>query len=515
MHNVIAGASPAPNLVMRADDTAIAPFVLAFFDIANFPPALQDMIQAGYLETQFEDYLEATNGYWINAQVDQFTERFEKNRGTTITRTRPGLKSPIQAPVDNVAAQTPPNNGITASTFAIEQYTFSPFELSDGDNIDLIGTNFAIVNRFEHMVKVNVHQGVQSTDLLARDTYTAGYAVGSTFATAAGSGEGANATVTVDDIRGLSTVVVNGAVQPVSPANPLPAFIYPGGVKASAYAVLINGASASAVNTSNMAFNLAGLPGAPQNTRGNGVSGTLTFVNAPNNIASGDIIVAGDAPYQIIGGNGYGSLAANALKSNYSQIASTDATLTSAMLLAAKAYLRNNAVPFAIGRGGESEGTFCLHCSENVMLSLYNDGDFKQANQTLGQSKIYLDGKVSQYLGVTFLPNTNAPKIPLSNGGFAYLSILTGQGAIQDEWYEGLEDWASSDMNPARISIENGIAQILMPAYSDVQGRRAWLSWLTIRDMVCPTDVTRNSVILTGSGSRRARAVAVWTYGAV
>ena len=494
---------------------SMPPYVLALFDIANFPAVLQPMIQQGYLETQFEDYLEATNGYWVNAQVDQFTERFDKNRGTTITRTRPGLKAPVQVPVDNVAAQTPPNNGLSPSTFQIEQYTFAPFELSDGDNIDLIGTNFAIVDRFEHMVKTNIHQGVQSVDLLARDTYTAGYAVGTTYALANGSGTGANQTVHVDDIRGLSTVVVNGQVVAVSPANPLPAYIIPGGVFANAVAVQINGAVADAANVSNFAFNGAGTPGAPGNTRGNGQSGTLTFVNLASGVNQNDVIKAGDAPYQIVGANSYGTNT-NAIKSCWSQLTAVqDSILTSAMLLAAKAYLRNNAVPFAVGGNGENEGTFCLHCSENVMLSLYNDADFKQANQTLGQSKIYLDGKVSQYLGVTFLPNTNAPKIPLTGGGFAYLSILTGKGAIQDEWYEGLEDWASSDKNPASISIENGIAQILMPAYSDVQGRRAWLSWLTIRDMVCPTDVTRNSVILTGSGSRRTRAVALWTYSAI
>jgi hypothetical protein len=495
---------------------SLPPYVLALFDVANFPAVLQPMIQQGYLETEFDDFLEATNGYWINAQMDQFTERFDRHRGTTITRTRPGLKAPVQVPVDNVAAQTPPTNGIVASTFQVEQYTFSPFELTDGDNIDLIGTNFAIVNRFEHMVKVNVHQGMQSVDLLARDTYTAGYAIGQTYATANGSGTGVNQTVHVDDIRGLSTAIQNGQVLAVSPANLLPVMVYPLGVKANAYGpIYCNGAAPDALNVSSMAFVGAGAPLAPANTRGNGQSGVLTFANLATAINATDILVAGDAPFQLVGGNGYGLQAAAAIKSNYSQLAATDATLTSAMLLQAKAYLRNNAVPFAIGRSGEAEGTFCLHCSENVMLSLYNDADFKQANQTLGQSKIYLDGKVSQYLGVTFLPNTNAPKIPLATGGYAYLSILTGHGAIQDEWYEGLEDWASSDMNPASISIENGIAQILMPAYSDTQGRRAWLSWLTIRDMVCPTDVTRSSVVLTGSGSRRARAVAIWTFSNV
>lgn len=498
-------AAAAP--ILSGGPFSVPPYtnLAVFADIADFPPVLQNMIQVGYLETKFENYLTAVNGYWVNANQEMFQERFEKNRGTTITRTRPGLKAPVTVPVDNSAAQTPPQNGFTPSTFAIEQYTFAPFELTDGDEIDLIGTNFAIVDRFEHMTRVNVHQGVQSCDILARDTYTAGYGVGAARATANGSGTGVNATVAVDDIRGLDTVIVNGRVTPVSPANPLPVFVYLGGILSGKTAMSVNGATPDGTNLSEYAWVGQGTPGAPLATRGNGVSGTISFVNITNAISTNDIIVAGDAPFQLVGATG---------KLHWTQLVSSDGILTSTMLLAAKGYLRNNAIPFAINRGGENEGTYCLHCAENVMLSLYNDADFKQANQTLGLSKIYQDGKVSQYLGVTFLPNTNAPKVPIPNGGFANLAIMTGYGAIQDEWYEGLEDWASSEMNPAYITLDQGIAQILMPAYGDVQGRRARMSWLTIRDMVCPTDVTRSSVVLTGSGSRRARAIAVWVYSA-
>jgi hypothetical protein len=499
------GATASAHLVVQR---AVPAYVLALFDIAQFSAVLQPMIQQGYLETEFDDYLEAQNGYWVNAEMDNFTERFEKHRGTTITRTRPGLKAPMQVPVNPTSAQTAPTDGVNPSSFAVEQYTFTPFELSDGDEIDLIGTNFAIVDRFKHMVKVNNTQGVQSCDLLARDTYTAGYAVGATFATSVQGTTGANRTVLVDDTRGLDTVIVNGQVVPVSPSNPLPAMIYPGGVRANGYAVSINGATPAGTNISSYAFVAAGTPGTPAATRGNGTSGTISFVNLPNAIAIGDIIVAGDAPYQIVG-------VANKLHYSQMSASSGDGNLTSAMLIAARGYLENNAVPFAKNRNNEDEGTYCWYGASNVMMSLYNDPDFKQANQTLGQSKIYQNGRISQYLGMTFLTNTNAPKVPLPGGGYAYLSIVSGFGAIRDEWYEGLLDWANNDLNPAYVTLRAGIAQIMMPAYADVQGRRARVSWLTIRDMICPTDVTRSSVVLTGSGSRRTRAIAVWTYGAI
>lgn len=500
---------------MLKQHTVVLPaYVLALFsgDIAQFPSQLQPMIQSGYLETSFEDYLTANNGYWVNADTESFQQEvFEKNRGTTITRTRPGLKAPVVVATDNAGSQTPPNNGVTPSDFAIEQYTFSPFEISDGIDLDLIGTNFGIVDRFQHDLNVTYHQGMQSVDLLARDTYIAGYGTAHTTATGTAAA-GTGVTLTVDDIRGLNTAIsvgassTNGTVQPVSTTNTLPATVYPGGSTTGAFQITITGAAADATNKSNFVLvgSMYGSQGSPTAARGNGVSGTLTInVPAGKSIASGDVLVAGDAPAQVFGG---GVL-------HYSKLTSGN-SLASANLLDAVSTLENNAVPYAANMNGENEGTFVAHVAPSVMRSLFNDSDFKQANQTLGQSEIYQRGKVSQYLGVTFLPNTNAPRIALAGGGFANLTIVAGQGAIVDSWYAGLENWAGNSMNPAYVVMDRGIAFTMMPAYADRQGRRIHVDWLTIRDMVCPTDVTRSSVVLTGTAGRRARAVGIWTYSA-
>lgn len=486
-------------------------FALALFDIAQFPAALQPMIQQGYLETSFEDYLEAVNGYWVAADQGQFTEEFERHRGTTITKTRPGLKAPIQVPADPAAAVTPPDNGVTPSDFDIEQYTLAPQEFTDGSNMDLIGTNFAIVNRFKQYVRSNIHQGVQSVDLLARDTYIAGYAVGRARVTA-DAAAGSAVQVAVDDIRGLSDVITvgssstNGQLKPVSSSNKLPITVYPGGSSTGAWTANIELAVADTSNVSDFALVKAGSPGSPMATRGNGISGVVTIDTVPSGgINAGDIVVAGDAPLQLIGASGV---------AHWTELSSADANLASAQLLDAVGKLRDNAVPYAANDDGATEETYAFHCSASVMRTIFNDSDFKQANQTLGQSAVYRGGKVSQYLGVTFLPNTNAPKIPLSGGGFANLSFVTGKGALIDSWYAGLEDWVYSQFNPGYCTLANGIAQILMPAYASRQGRGMNMDWLTIRDMTAPTDVTRSSVVLTGSGSRRARCLPVWTYSA-
>lgn len=495
------------TLLLRA---LVPNWVLAPFDIAQFPASLQPMIQAGYLETHFEDFLTANNGYWTNADTELFTETYEKNRGVTITRTRPGLKAPVVTPASNSAAQTPPNDGVTPSDFAIEQYTFSPFELTDGRDLDLIGTNFAIVNRFTHQVTDNYLQSVQSVDLLARDTYIANYAVGCTIATGT-AGIASDVNVRVDDLRGFDTVITvgasstNGVLKPTSHTNKLPITVYPADGTANMWTANCEGTTADVSNITNFVpkGSMYGTQGAPTSNRAVGISGTVQIDSVTRAIAVGDVLVTGDGPAMVFsqGIFHFSYLTANGLLSTN--------------ILDAVNLLENNAVPFAANRQGDDEGTYVVHCSPDVMRSLYNDSDFKQANQTLGQSEIYLRGKISKYLGVTFLPNTNAPKIPLAgygHPGYANFTVIAGQGAIVDCWYAGLEDWAMSEFNPAYVVLQEGIAQILMPAYADRQGRQMHIDFLTIRDMVAPTDVTRASVILTGTGSRCARAVGVWTW---
>lgn len=481
---------------------------LAIFDIADLPEQLQPILQQDYLNTSFEDYLTAHNGYWEATDNETFAETiYEKNRGVSITRTRPGLKSPVVVAADPTAAQTPPDDGVTPSDFSVEQYTFAPFELTDGIDLDLIGTNFSIVNRFYHELDVSYHQAVQSMDLLARDTYLFGYASSQTIVTGAASGSN----VHVDDIRGLSTVITvgasstNGVLTPVSNTNPLPAILYKGGNEATSIDIEITAATPDNVNVSDYVPKGAfyGSPGAPLNARGNGISGVLTLSGLGGySPVAGDVIVAGDAPIQLFSGGAV----------HFSQVTSG---LTQSLLLDAVGYLQDNAVPFAQNAGGDDEGTYVTHIAPSVRRSLYNDPDFKQANQTLGKSDIYEKGKVSQYVGCTFLENTNAPKVPLAaygGTGYANATIVAGQGAIIDAWYEGLVDWVESGFNPGLVELNRGVAQILMPAYADRQGRRMHIDWLSIRDMVCPTDVTRSSVILTGTAGRRARAVVIWTW---
>src|ERR1700733_15535122 len=94
--------------------------------IDNFPTALQPIIQLGYLEREFQDYLTSVLGYRQGA----IREPISTNIGETITKTRPGLKAPTTTPM-NPVNNTNFDNGMTSSTWTVEQYTMTLNQYGD------------------------------------------------------------------------------------------------------------------------------------------------------------------------------------------------------------------------------------------------------------------------------------------------------------------------------------------------------------------------------------------------
>lgn len=475
-------------------------YVLALFagDLAQLPAQLQAMLQAGYLETAFEPYIEPVNAYAVQADHIQFTE-YEEHRGVTITKTRPGLKAAIQLVTDPALASTGGgglDNGVTPSEVSIEQYTLAPGTYEDGMNLDLIGTNFAIVNRFAHDVKTNIVQAGQSLDLLARNTLLNSYGVGRSIVTTGGpySLTTTPQAVNVDDIRGFSTVIVNGTVQAVGGgANALPATVYPAGGLSGSYAISITGAAADATNVTDVQY--VGSPFSASTpascARCQGVSGNLTIatVSGSKTLSAGDVLVAGDAAFQFMP-NG---------RLHWTKLQNGDA-LTQDSILDGVAYLRDNGVPTL------ADGTYLMFASNQSMRSLFSDANFMQAWRGLAQSKEYRQAKVVEYLGVSIWPTTNAPRIALSGGGYAHFPMIVGKEALLDGTYAGLNDWAQNKYNDAYIAMNRGLAQVISKPVDRFR-RQLKLGWLTIRDIVAPTDVTVTSqIVFTSGGSRLKRA---------
>ena len=168
--------------------------------IQNFPAALQPIIQVGYLETAFQQFLQSVLGYRMAAT----RENFRTNIGETLTKTRPGLKAPITTPMPS-SGNTNFDNGLSPSTFSIEQFKLSLNMYGDTIDLNTVTNRVGIVEQFKHNVKVNALQAGGSLDRLARNRLFAGYLGGQTrVRTTLGAPA---ATISVDDITGFE----NGA----------------------------------------------------------------------------------------------------------------------------------------------------------------------------------------------------------------------------------------------------------------------------------------------------------------
>ena len=86
--------------------------------IQNLPDELQPAIQEGYLAREFQEGLQSVLSFRSIADREIFANQI----GETITKTRVDLKPPVEMPA-NPATNTNLDNGMTPSSYALEQYT--------------------------------------------------------------------------------------------------------------------------------------------------------------------------------------------------------------------------------------------------------------------------------------------------------------------------------------------------------------------------------------------------------
>lgn len=98
--------------------------------IADFPAALQPIIQQGFLARAFEASLESKLGFRSVADRMEFPARI----GQTITDTRRGLLAPVETPL-NPAANSNFDNGMSPTEWSVEQYTLEIAQF--GNTMDL------------------------------------------------------------------------------------------------------------------------------------------------------------------------------------------------------------------------------------------------------------------------------------------------------------------------------------------------------------------------------------------
>ena len=438
--------------------------------IQNFPLALQPIIQQGFLEREFEHALTSRLGY--RAVADR--EPFAVGIGETLTKTRAGLKPSVTTPL---AADTNTNldNGLTPTTWSVEQYTISINHYASTMDLNMVTSRVGIMGQFLQNAFTNGEQAARSLDELARNALFAPYFGGNTRVTTALTAAGP--VVAVDDIRGFQTVFVNGVQSPVSSVNSLTVT-----VGADAYTLVGTTADATNVTTA---------PG--------GVSGTLTFSSnvSLSDGAAGNAVRAANASV-IVRPND---------RSTSAGLIATD-TLSMSNLLDAVATLRMNAVP-------DIEGVFNCYLDPVSARQLFADEDFQRLFQgATSANQVFKQGMINDFLGLRFVPTTEAyvqphPTIP---GAVIRRPIICGQGALIEGDFAGMAD---DDVAPkdSIVSLVDGVCMVTREPIDRLQQIIAQ-SWYWIGGFCAPSDTTTNpTVIPTATNAAYKRAVMVEHVG--
>ncbi|HVY13726.1 MAG TPA: DUF4043 domain-containing protein, partial [Rhodopila sp.] len=132
--------------------------------IQNFPAALQPIIQQGFLEREFSQALRSRLGY--RACADRVV--IAAGIGETLTKTRAGLKPAVVTPLAP-ATNTNLDNGLTPTTWGVEQYTISMNHYAATTDLNVVTERVGIASQFLQNAYVNGEQAARSLDELSRN----------------------------------------------------------------------------------------------------------------------------------------------------------------------------------------------------------------------------------------------------------------------------------------------------------------------------------------------------------
>ena len=438
--------------------------------IANFPAALQPIIQQGFLEREFEQALHSRLGYRMVSD----RETFAVGIGETLTKTRAGLKPSVTTPMA-AASNTNFDNGLTPQGWGVEQYTVTLNFYAATQDLNMVTSRVGIASQFLQNAATNGEQAARSLDELARNALFAPYFGGNTRVTTTLTSAGP--TIEVDDIRGFSTVFVNGVQTPVSGTNPLTVTI--GG---NVYTVV---SAAPDVNNGSTA------PG--------GISGKLT--------CSGNVTVADGTAGEPVVAATASTIVRPSNRGSTAQLQASD-LLTMSALLDAVATLRRNAVP-------EIDGVYNCYLDPVSARQLFADPDFRQLFQgATSANPVFRQGMINDFLGLRFITTTEAFVQP--SPGVAGLAIrrpiVCGKGALIEADFAGMgaDDVAPKD---ALVHIVDGVAMVTREPIDRLQQIIAQ-SWYWIGGFCAPSDTTTTpNTVPTATNANFKRAVMIEHVG--
>ena len=434
--------------------------------IQNFPASLQGIIQQNFLQTEFEEPLQSKIAYRSIADREPISIKI----GETVTKTRAGLKAPVTT-ASNPTLNTNLDNGMTPSTFSVEQYTLTLNQYNDTIDLNIVTNKVGLGDQFLKNARVNGTQAAQSLDRIARNKLFNAYMGGNTRVRVTLGAPAA--TISVDDIRGFQTTFNTvGQVVAVSAGNPV-------NVTVGSNVYILNGAVADGSNVS---------------TAFGGISGTLTF-STNVTVADGTALnacVHYNAP-TILRPSGRATTAA---------LTGAD-ILTMGLLLDAQAQLRNNA---------PSESADMKAFLDNKsMRQLFADPDFKTLFQGQYGSKEYKDGMIFNLLGIDFVPTTEAP-VQAATGAVTVnvrRPILVIGGALVEGDFAGMAEMMENESQI--VNVVDEVCMVTRPPL-DRLGQIVAQSWYWIGDFCAPSDQTTNlNIVPTASNAYYKRAVIIET----
>jgi hypothetical protein len=436
----------------------------------NFPAALQPIIQLGYLEREFEQALRSKLGY--RAVADRMS--FSVGIGETLTKTRAGLKAAVTQPIAS-GTNTNLDNGLTPAGFGVEQFTITLEHYAATTDLNMVTSRVGMAGQFLANAAINGEQAARSLDELARNVLFEAYFGGNTRVRTTLGAPGTN--LAVDDVRGFERVFVNGVQTPVGGGATLP--------------VTVNGVAHTLVGVTVDGSNVSSAPG--------GRSGVLTFSAnvAVVNGTAGNAVVAHTAS----------AVARPNNRATTAALTSGD-TLTMGPLLNAVATLRQNAVP-------EIDGVYNCYLDPVSARQLFGDADFRQLFQGVtSASQVYAKGMINEFLGLRFIPTTEAyvqthPGMPTA---VVRRPIVCGQGALIEGSFAGM---GADDLAPqnAIVSMVDGIAMVTREPIDRLQQIIAQ-SWYWIGGFCAPSDTTTTpDTVSTATNAAFKRAVMIEHFG--
>lgn len=444
--------------------------------ILDLPVELQDVIQQGFLLSEFEQGLFSTLAY--RAVAEKMT--FPNGRGETVTKTRAGYLPAVPQPLDP-RTNTNLDNGITPSNYNNEQYTLAINQYAATIDLNLVTSMATVVNFFLQNSNANGKQASQTLDFLARNAILNAYMGGNTFVTETLGAPGT--TIKVNDIRGFQRVIVNGVSVPVDGTNTMEVI-----VDDNAYTLV--GAAADATNTSTARF----LDSITAQGAG-GISGTLTFSTnvSINDGTLGNAVISAFAP-AIIRPNARATTRA---------IQAGD-ILTMQDVISGVAQLRDNGVP-------DVDGRYNMYLDQQSGVQLFRDEEFQLLYRGRSlEDPTYKGAQYIEGLDVRFIRTTQAPQQLQSGttGIKIHRPILCGADMLVEGTFEGQTEAINNLVQGFGYLEEiDGIVQVIRPQLDRLQ-QIISQSWFWIGGYVAPTDSTATNVIIpTANNAYYKRAV--------